>query len=76
MERDANAYIFDVVENADKIFEFVAGLDVDLYRANDIVKSAVERRFINIGEALTKLKSSDLVAFGDIPYAARIVAFR
>ncbi|HEV7700762.1 MAG TPA: HepT-like ribonuclease domain-containing protein [Pyrinomonadaceae bacterium] len=76
MQRDPKVYLFDIIENADKILDFVVGLDLPSYRSNDLVKSAVERRFINIGEALTKLKSADLGTFGAIGDANRIVAFR
>jgi len=76
MDRDRQAYLFDVVENADRILGFVDGLDRDGYRSSDLVRSAVERRFINNGEALTKLKQLDLRAFASIPDGAKIVAFR
>lgn len=76
MERDLKAYLFDIVQNADKILDFVEGIDLTTYRANDLVKSAVERRFINVGEALTRLRLLDIAAFGSIPDSIRIVAFR
>jgi len=76
MDRDANAYLFDIISNADKILEFVSGRDLISYRGDELLKSAVERRFINIGEALSKLKALDLTLFGNIPDSGRIVAFR
>jgi uncharacterized protein with HEPN domain len=76
MKRDANAYILDIRENSDLILGFVAGSDLDLYKASDLLKSAVERRFIVIGEALSRLKQMDLGIWAGIPDAARIVAFR
>ena len=67
MDRDANAYLFDIISNADKILEFVSGRDLISYRGDELLKSAVERRFINIGEVLSKLKALDLTLFGNFP---------
>lgn len=76
MERDINAYLSDIKENCDLILDFVAGCDLARYRSDDLVRSAVERRFIVIGEALSRLKQLDVAILGAVPNAARIVAFR
>ena len=76
MERDINTHLFDVVENWKRIREFVGEMDFEAYSKDELVKSAVERRFINIGESLSRLKQSDLTAFGKIAEAQRIVGFR
>ncbi len=76
MERDSKAYLLDIRDNCDFILDFVKGSDLKRYKTNDLVKSAVERRFIIIGEALTRLKQIDLNLLGSIPDAARIIAFR
>ena len=76
MERDVNTYLFDVVENCKLIVGFVRGLDYAAYEDDELVKSAVERRFINIGEALNRLKQTDPEMFGKISDAHRIVGFR
>ena len=76
MERDSRAYLLDVRDNCDLILSFVKDSDLKAYKANDLIKSAVERRFIILGEALNRLKALDLNLLGQIPDAARIVAFR
>ncbi len=76
MERDSRAYLLDVRDNCDLILGFVEGIDLKGYKANELIKSAVERRFIIIGEALGRLKQLDLNLLGTIPDAARIIAFR
>jgi len=76
MDRDVNTHLFDVVESCKRILEFVENMDFELYNASELVKSAVERQFINIGESLSRIKQVDLTMFGQIPNAQRIVGFR
>ena len=76
MERDVNTQLFDVVENCKLIREFVTGLDFAAYSGGELVRSAVERRFINIGEALSRLKQTSPDIFAKIGNAQRIVGFR
>jgi uncharacterized protein with HEPN domain len=44
MERDARAYLWDVQQAAEAIGQFSAGLDVDGYARNALVRAAVERQ--------------------------------
>ncbi len=76
MERDAYTHLFDVVENCKRINEFVFEMNFTAYSRDELVKSAVERQFINIGESLSRLKQTDLTLFGKIANAQRIVGFR
>lgn len=76
MERDANTHLFDVVENCKRITEFIGKIDFETYFHDELIKSAVERRFINIGESLSRLKHTDLTIFSKIASAQRIVGFR
>lgn len=76
MERDLNKYLFDVVQNCDRIDEFVGEIDFGEFKQNELIKSAVERRFINIGEALSRIKSEDATLFSKISNAQRIIGFR
>ncbi|MGL6134019.1 MAG: HepT-like ribonuclease domain-containing protein [Prochlorococcaceae cyanobacterium] len=41
-----------------------------------MIRSAVEREFIIIGEALTKLSRLDPALFSQIPHAPKIISFR
>jgi uncharacterized protein with HEPN domain len=56
--------------------EFVNSMDLLHYKSNELVKSAVERRFINIGEALNRLKQIDVETFNSIPDGQRVIGFR
>ncbi len=76
MPRDERAYLADVVDACDAIVCAVRGLDVAGYQANRLVRSAVEREFIIIGEAMAALSRTDPQTFGSITHARRIVDFR
>ena len=45
MPRDVRAYLTDVVESCDAITTALAGVDVEAYQTNRLVRSAVEREF-------------------------------
>lgn len=76
MERDVNTHLFDVIENCKRIHEFVGKTDFAGYSRDELVKSAVERRFINIGESLSRIRQTDSNIFGKIVNAQRIIGFR
>jgi len=76
MKRDARAYLLEIRENCDLILKFVSNVDLSAYKADELRKSAVERRFIVIGEILSRLKQADFNLVGNFPDSARIVSFR
>ena len=76
MQRDPRAFLWDVQEAAGAITQFTAGLDAAGYRANSLIRSAVERQFEIIGEALNRL-SKEAPDFADrVPNLGKIVGFR
>ncbi|WP_410656461.1 DUF86 domain-containing protein [Amycolatopsis sp. lyj-112] len=76
MPRDARAYLWDAVHAADLLSEFSKGEDFAGYRANAMLRSAVERQFEIVGEALNQLSKVDGELAAQIPDLGRIVAFR
>ena len=52
MQRDPSAYLNDILEAAAAIQDATAAIDEDTYTATRLIRSAVEREFIIIGEAL------------------------
>lgn len=52
MERDKRTYIYDIIQSCCNIELFTKGLNFSAYQNNELVKSAIERQFILIGEAL------------------------
>jgi uncharacterized protein with HEPN domain len=54
MRRERCAYLFDMLNAVDAIHLFVAGLNFESFAEVDLFRSAVERKFEIIGEALTQ----------------------
>ena len=76
MPRSLLAYLADVVDACEAIERYMAGVDLDAYRANDLTRSAVERQLITIGEAIGSLLRLEPGLAGQIAHARRIVDFR
>lgn len=76
MRRDPRAFLWDVQQAAKAITEFTAGLDAAGYRTNPLIRSAVERQFEIIGEALNRLSKEAPELANRVPDLARIVGFR
>jgi uncharacterized protein with HEPN domain len=76
MQRDARSWLWDMRDAGRAIRTFVAGLDASAYAASDVVRSAVERKFEIIGEALNQLAKTDPCLAARIPHARQIVGFR
>jgi uncharacterized protein with HEPN domain len=76
MQRDWRAYLNDIIEASEAIESATAGIDLAAYRSNRLVRSAVEREFIMIGEAVSALARLSPETFSQITQARRIVDFR
>lgn len=76
MERDRRAYLWDIEEAASAIRMFVANKVFEDYAGDLLLRSAVERQFEVIGEALNQLLKANPSLAHRIPAAAQIVAFR
>ena len=53
--RDPRAYLWDVQQAARRIDPFLRGHDIGTYLADELARSAVERQFEIVGEALAQL---------------------
>ena len=76
MARDARVHLADVLEAADLIARFTAAADLASYRADAMMRSAVERQLEIVGEALNRLTREDPELADRIPDIRRIVGFR
>lgn len=76
MRLEARKYLFDIQQAADSVAVFCAGKRYEQYRADELLRAAVERKFGIIGEALARLAKGDPEVAAQIPEYARIVAFR
>ena len=76
MPLDAKAYLADMTAAANQIAVFTSGKTYADYLSNDLLRSAVERQFEIVGEALRKLSELDPDMVMKIPEYRRIIAFR
>jgi uncharacterized protein with HEPN domain len=73
---EAKKLLWDALQAAERIARFTQGRSFDNYVADDMLRSAVERQFEIIGEALGALRKSDPPSATAIPQLPRIIAFR
>ncbi|MFL6261278.1 MAG: DUF86 domain-containing protein [Thermoanaerobaculia bacterium] len=76
MRLEARKYLFDMQQAAELIAQFTESRTFEDYAADPMLRSAVERQFEILGEALGKLKKSDPEIAGKISDYRRIIAFR
>jgi uncharacterized protein with HEPN domain len=74
--RDVRMYLFDIRESCDAIAEFVSGLTFDDCKASRLVRSAVERQFEIIGEALRQAMELATSLRDTFPAVRQIIGFR
>ena len=76
MYGDAAKLIWDAQQALQRIQRFVARKDFAAYQSDELLRSAVERQFEILGEALNQLSRLDPNMTEKIPDLPRIVAFR
>ena len=76
MNHDLKAYLYDIGEACKQIIEFTQGLSFERYASNDLVKAAVERKFVTIGEAMMRIKREYPETLEQISGHYRIIGFR
>ena len=76
MRRDPRAYLWDALQAAERVIEFVGGRTLQEYEIDALLRSAVERQFEIVGEALNKLHQADPELAAEIADLPRMVAFR
>ncbi len=70
MQPEAPALIWDARRAAGRVLEFVAGRSWDDYQEDVMLRSAVERQFQIIGEALNRLSKVDAATAVQVPNLA------
>ena len=76
MHPDAGKLLWDAQQAAERVARFTANKSLAEYEADDLLRSAVERQFEIVGEALNQLSRVDATVATTIEVLPRIVAFR
>ncbi len=76
MRLEVRKYLYDVQQAADLVTTFTTGRSFDEYTNDPMPRSAVERQFEIIGEALTQLRRQDNTVALAVSDHQRIIAFR
>jgi uncharacterized protein with HEPN domain len=76
MRLEAKKSLEDVRQAAELILQFCAGKSFADYERDLLLRSAVERQFEIIGEAINRLMKTDGDIASGLPEAPRIIAFR
>ncbi len=76
MHADAGKLIWDARHAAERVARYTAGKTLVDYQLDDLLRSAVERQFEIMGEALGALRRVDPQTASLIAELPRIVAFR
>lgn len=76
MPPDSRKWLWDAAEAAQTILRFSAGKTFDDFRDDDLLRAAIERHFIVLGEALGKLRQTDRDTANRLPDLDRAVAMR
>ena len=76
MKRDPSAYLWDMQQACLAISGFVTGVDLPHYQSNLLLRSAVERKLQNIGEALSQLSRLQPDVAARVPQHRQLIAFR
>jgi uncharacterized protein with HEPN domain len=69
-------YLFDILQACNLLRQFIAGKTFDDYTTDPMLRSAVERQFEIIGEALNQAIRLDPNLKARISNTSRIIAFR
>ena len=76
MRLESKKYLFDVKQAADLLAEFTRAKSFEDFQSDPMLRSAVERQFEVIGEALSQLAKLDHDTADLISDHRRIIAFR
>jgi uncharacterized protein with HEPN domain len=73
---EAKTLLYDMRQAARHIGDFTAGRSFESYEADPMLRSAVERQFEIIGEALNRLSKVAPAVASQIPDYQKIISFR
>jgi uncharacterized protein with HEPN domain len=76
MRPEIAKYLYDVLMACQRVEDFTRGKSFADYDADPMLRAAVERQFITIGEALVQAEKLDAAALHSITALRQIIGFR
>ena len=76
MKDEILAHLHDIAQSARAVKGFVSGRSFEEYSSNELLRSAVERKFEIIGEALNRIRDAEPTVLSQIRNYRDIVSFR
>ena len=76
MRRDPKCFLWDIQQAAEAILEYVSGKSFEAYEQQRMLRSAVEREFVVIGEATNRLAHHDTQLAVRITNHQKIISLR
>ena len=76
MKDDTQAHLHDVIQSAYSIRKFVNDKSFEMYSSDELLRSAVERKFEIMGEALNRIRREETDILDNIRYHRDIISFR
>ena len=76
MDDQIPKFLFDALDACKHVQEFTKGKTFDQYKADELLKSAIERKLEIIGEALNRDKQKDRDQLSKIREWRDVIAFR
>jgi uncharacterized protein with HEPN domain len=76
MRLESKKYLFDILQAARNLQRFSEDKTFSQYEADALLRSAIERQFEIIGEALRRLAKEDSVTAAKVAEHERIISFR
>jgi uncharacterized protein with HEPN domain len=76
MRLESKKYLFDILQAAKNLKRFSEGKTFSQYESDALLRSAIERQFEIIGEALRRLAKEDPETAARVSEYERIISFR
>jgi len=76
MKDEVLAHLHDILQAGRVIKEFISGKTFEEYISDNLLRSAVERKFEVMGEAMNRIKRDDPELLPKIRYNRDIISFR
>ena len=76
MQRDPRVWLADVVDACRAIESVVARIDLETYLADRTLRSATEREFIIIGEAMARIRDHTPDLFAEVVHGSKVIGLR